>query len=849
MTEFEEDPFPTTSLGDAAPNVERAEHDPGDLPEFDDSPEALQELLDDEQAAMGLESMPLPPVLWANDRDQPDYAHSLTVATSALNVENTFEFDERVFNLLARANHFQPMGKSNLIVFGLRGGSLKGTDSQLNVGSVSIEDTRPDHEDFLCTLGMINTNTGKINAFAGSTVPNRNWMRNYFKIKHNIEPHSSTRCNMLPTGCYIYRVNAHGGGKIKPALRMTDPDDLTADGACTVLRTSEDLSYSHDDFWDRGTPFDNIHCAYSESSFSSAGCQTIKGKDGQGAWGKFQDIIGGLGWNARIDYVLLTGREAAIAAAIIAAGEEENVSLVRACLERLRVGSQGELVTELQKKLGFNGSGYFGPSTKKRLTQEEAAKGLISDGVFSPEDDRKTGWGVFAAVPVTPPVVAGADEKLVLRESSVTSLAVGEWTETDAKGGLRFAMAPDQSNVAIDATFAIERGGNSVPIHLTATLSSLDPLTHGVGVDIILMPSASTDRAKVPARPAAPDPEDADRSTHTEITAATFDAFAPTARADYRALILSNGTAILARHGIVDNRRRLAHFLAQIGHESGGFRLRVESLNYTSAKRITEVWPSRFPTLASAEPFVRDEEALANNVYGGRLGNSQIGDGFKFRGRGLIQLTGRGAYQDYSDRLGVDLTGNPDNAFAPETALRIAAEYWGTRKLKGERSMNALAESDKLRAITYRINGGFTNFEDREAKLTKAKFIWGDDGATVLAEPIVERGDFNDQVRALQTLLIERRVLSGTVDGKFGFNTYKGLRRFKEEAGLDGVGYADPATFKALQAGRDQEGIRQEQSVQELPVIGDDPEPIRQGISLDAESVPTDAETSPSHPA
>src|SRR5690606_17896265 len=126
------------------------------------------------------------------------------------------------------------------------------------------------------------------------------------------------------------------------------------------------------------------------------------------------------------------------AAAIIAAGRADDEALVQSCLGRLRVGSEGVRVTALQKKLGFNGSAYFGPFTKKRLVEVEAAEGLKTDGVYSPADDVKTGWSVFGlsetpvadagpvAAPAVPAAVAGGAATLRL-----TSAPAGAGADDD----------------------------------------------------------------------------------------------------------------------------------------------------------------------------------------------------------------------------------------------------------------------------------------------------------------------------------------------------------------------------------------------------------------------------------
>lgn len=112
--------------------------------------------------------------------------------------------------------------------------------------------------------------------------------------------------------------------------------------------------------------------------------------------------------------------------------------------------------------------------------------------------------------------------------------------------------------------------------------------------------------------------------------------------------------------------RKLAYIMATAHHETGGaFGPRVENLNYTTAARIAAVWPKRF-TVASAAPYVRQPQKLANKVYGGRLGNTAPNDGWTYRGRGPGQLTGRAHYEWFGRELGVDLVGNPDLALDPK---------------------------------------------------------------------------------------------------------------------------------------------------------------------------------------
>lgn len=158
---------------------------------------------------------------------------------------------------------------------------------------------------------------------------------------------------------------------------------------------------------------------------------------------------------------------------------------------------------------------------------------------------------------------------------------------------------------------------------------------------------------------------------------------------------------------------RQAHFLAQAGHESGGFRHLVENLNY-SAEALQRTWPSRF-NAESAARMARKPELIANHVYGGRMGNTQSGDGWKYRGRGVFQLTGRANYARAGTAMGMPLEREPERLESPEAAAMSAAWFWS------DAGLNALADRDDLVAVTKRINGGTHGLDDRRTRLHRAK--------------------------------------------------------------------------------------------------------------------------------
>lgn len=151
--------------------------------------------------------------------------------------------------------------------------------------------------------------------------------------------------------------------------------------------------------------------------------------------------------------------------------------------------------------------------------------------------------------------------------------------------------------------------------------------------------------------------------------------------------------------------RSRAHFVAQVLHESGGLRWLEENLSY-SAERLTAVWPKRFPNADRARPYARNPEKLANYVYAGRMGNSEPGDGWKYRGRGLIQITGRSNYELVQELTGMPVVEAPDMLAEPEPALMSALAWWGESVPDAERLSVA--------QVTRRVNGGANGLADRQ---------------------------------------------------------------------------------------------------------------------------------------
>jgi putative chitinase len=163
---------------------------------------------------------------------------------------------------------------------------------------------------------------------------------------------------------------------------------------------------------------------------------------------------------------------------------------------------------------------------------------------------------------------------------------------------------------------------------------------------------------------------------------------------------------------------RQAAFIGQCQHESNNFTRLEENLNY-SPERLMQVWPSRFPNLEQAIKYAHQPQLLANKVYAGRLGNNQENDGFAYKGRGLLGLTGRDAYERCGKAIGVDLIGQPSLLAQPDYAALSAGWFWN------KAGLNALADSKDYDTMTKRINGGLNGLDSRKAHIAKALSVLG----------------------------------------------------------------------------------------------------------------------------
>ena len=260
------------------------------------------------------------------------------------------------------------------------------------------------------------------------------------------------------------------------------------------------------------------------------------------------------------------------------------------------------------------------------------------------------------------------------------------------------------------------------------------------------------------------------------ITKEMLRKLAPTAKEEIISHLAENLDDQLAKYNI-DDYLRVCHFLAQAAHESASFK-----------------------TL---------EEYASGSAYEGRkdLGNAQLGDGRRYKGRGIFQLTGRANYRTYGQKLGYDLEGNPELAKEPLISIKTACEYWNSRKL------SELADKDDVRGITKKINGGFNGLADRMQYLQKAKAIIpkdiklstnkSKDSPPPPVDPIVppivvaKLGDNSSYVKDLQQMLISKGATI-KADGAFGPMTEQAVIEFQRKSGLNATGMIDTDTLNRL---------------------------------------------------
>ena len=259
---------------------------------------------------------------------------------------------------------------------------------------------------------------------------------------------------------------------------------------------------------------------------------------------------------------------------------------------------------------------------------------------------------------------------------------------------------------------------------------------------------------------------------------------------------------ILPKYGIT-SQRRVAHFLSQCAHESGGFKRLEENLNY-SAKSLRAVFGRYFGDApkANADEYARNPEMIANRVYNDefrkyKMGNTQEGDGWRFRGRGLKQLTGRDNYTRFGESVGMSAEEAAEYVATPAGAIESAAWFWDTNNL------NAIADTDDVVKMTKKINGGNIGLEDRQKRYKHALQVLGmdaddlgtDDGDSdidVSDIGVLRKGSKGEGVKMMQ------EALGIGADGDFGPGTERALKEWQAANGLVADGIAGPATLGKL---------------------------------------------------
>ena len=259
---------------------------------------------------------------------------------------------------------------------------------------------------------------------------------------------------------------------------------------------------------------------------------------------------------------------------------------------------------------------------------------------------------------------------------------------------------------------------------------------------------------------------------------------------------------MLPKYGIT-TKRRVAHFLSQCAHESANFKRLEENLNY-SAKALRAVFGRYFGAhpKRNADEYHRNPAKIANYVYMDefrkyKMGNVNPGDGWLFRGRGLKQLTGRDNYTKFGASVGMSAEEAAIYVATKKGAIESACWFWDANNL------NEIADTDDVRRMTKKINGGSIGLEDRQKRYTHAMEVLGmsaemfdtedDDIQEILDDiGVLRKGAKGDGVKIMQ------EALGITADGDFGPGTERALKAWQEKNDLTPDGIAGPATFAKL---------------------------------------------------
>jgi putative chitinase len=295
------------------------------------------------------------------------------------------------------------------------------------------------------------------------------------------------------------------------------------------------------------------------------------------------------------------------------------------------------------------------------------------------------------------------------------------------------------------------------------------------------------------------------------VTAENIRQIAPGASSSIVQGIIDN-QHLLAKYGI-DTPLRLAHFFGQCALETAGFTRLEENLYYTTTTRLRQVWPSRFKTTAAAAPYVRNPEKLANLVYGGRLGNNLPGDGWRYRGSGMKQTTGKYNFSRVEAVTKLPVVANPDMLRKFPEALEAACIFWK------ENNLSRFADRDDVLGLTKAINGGTNGLSDRRIYTDRAKRVkWGQGQVppvgpvdpntpdAMIIGPTLREGagmppaEPNTWVKKAQERLKTHGTYGGAIDGRFGPGTDAAVLQFQEIHNLMRDGVIGPVTWKMLMA-------------------------------------------------
>ena len=240
---------------------------------------------------------------------------------------------------------------------------------------------------------------------------------------------------------------------------------------------------------------------------------------------------------------------------------------------------------------------------------------------------------------------------------------------------------------------------------------------------------------------------------------------------------------------------RIAGFFAQVGHESAGLKTLEENLFYR-AETLDKIFPKYFKNAGrNAAEYAKQPEKIANIVYASRMGNGDTasGDGYKFRGRGAIQLTGRENYTNFGKTIGLTAEQAIDYVQTKKGALESACWYWKSRNL------NAACDASDIVKMTKLVNGGTIGLEDRKKHYNEALAILGGAVAAAVNSQITDavtqvlrKGSKGDLVKKLQA------ALGIGADGDFGQGTENALKKWQDRNGLTADGVAGPKTLAKL---------------------------------------------------